>query len=389
VSDDFRFTFENIRDFFPHTREMVYFNSAAYGPFSTPLKDAIVQNIDQRLAAAKDDSHYAYTVAEQLRADYAGLIGAEKKQVGIGMHTTFGLNVAAFGLPLKAGDEVLISDIEFPAAFYTWRGAAEARGLTVRLVKSTNRCFDIGEFEKQITSRSRVLCISYVQFFNGYRNDLEQLGEICRKHDMYFVVDGIQGMGIEPVDVKALGIDVFTSGCQKWMLSPQGCGFFYLADRVRDLMVPPFLSWVGADWGMNYTDLFHFDKPLFDSARRFEMGYYVVLNLMGMKAAVKYFQDLGLGAIRQHNLKLIDRLANYIRGNPFYAITSNMEDKYRSSILTFSCKDIARLHRTILDSKIILVMREGSIRVSIHLFNNESDVDRLIDVLEKYQQDAG
>ena len=65
-----------------------------------------------------------------------------------------------------------------------------------------------------------------------------------------------------------------------------------------------------------------------------------------------------------------------------------MTDKYRSSILTFSGKDIAKLHRTILDSKIILVMREGSIRVSIHLFNNGADVDRLIGVLDRFSRDA-
>jgi cysteine desulfurase/selenocysteine lyase len=384
MTESVTYTFENIRSFFPHTPDLIYFNSAAYGPFSTPLKDAIVANIDQRLAASRDDSHYVHKVAEELRQDYATLIGAEQKQVGIGMHTTFGLNIAAFGLPLAAGDEVLVSDVEFPAAFYTWRAAAEARGLKVRLLKSRERCFDIAEFEREITSKTRVLCVSFVQFFNGYKNDLARIGEICRKNGLYFVVDAIQGVGVEPIDVRALEIDVLTSGCQKWMLSPQGCGFFYLSDSVRDRIVPPFMSWVGADWGMNFTDLFHFDRPLMDSARRFEMGYYAVLNLMGMKAAMQYFKDLGVPEIRKHNHGLIDRLASYVKSNRFYAITSNMEEAHRSSIFTFSCKDVNTLHRKILDARIVLVVREGSIRVSAHLFNNEADIDRLIGVLEEF-----
>ncbi len=383
------YTFENIREYFPHTKELTYFNSASYGPFSTPLKEAIVENIDLRLAARKDDSHYAYSVADELRAAYAGLIGAEARQVGIGMHTTFGLNIAAYGLPLEPGDEILIPDMEFPAAVYTWRAAAESRGLKVVLIKSHNRFFDIGEFERAITPKSRVLCISYVQFFNGFKNDLKTLGEMCRKHGMYFVVDGIQGMGTEPLDVRQLGIDIFASGCQKWMLAPQGCGFFYLADSVRDRIVPPFMSWVGADWGLNFTDLFYYEKPLFDSARRFEMGYYAVLNFLGMKASVKYFQDLGIEKISEHNHGLIDRLVNYLNGSSFYRITSNMEEKHRSSIFTFTAQDVAKLHRKILDNKVVLVNREGSIRVSAHLFNNYSDIDRLIEILSAYERENG
>lgn len=382
-----RYSFQNIREFFPHTRDLTYFNAGSFGPFSTPLKEAIVENLDLRLEAKKDESRMAFGLADELRADYAGLIGAEKKQVGIGLHTTFGLNIAAYGLPLKAGDEVLISDIEFPAAYYTWRGAAEARGLKISLIKSHNRCFDIAEFEKAITPRSRVLCISYVQFFNGFKNDLKMLGEICRKHGLYFVVDGIQGMGCEPLDVTGLGIDVFASGCQKWMLSPQGCGFFYLADSVRDTMVPPFMSWIAADWGMNFSDLFYYDKPLLDSARRFEMGYYAVLNLCGMKAAVRMFQDLGIANIQSHNHALIDRLATYLKSTSFYSITSSMEESHRSSIFTFTGKDVAKLHRKILDNQIVLVNREGSIRVSAHLYNVESDVDRLIEVLRQYERE--
>jgi cysteine desulfurase / selenocysteine lyase len=383
-----RYTFENIRDYFPHTREISYFNSASYGPFGSPVRDLIVDNLNLRVAANKDDSHYAFGLAEELRGDYAGLIGAEKKQIGIGLHTTFGLNIAAYGLPLSAGDEVLISDIEFPAAYYTWRGAAEARGLKIVLVKSRNKCFDIDELEKAITPKSRVLCISYVQFFNGYKNDLKTLGEICRKHNMFFVVDGIQGMGAEPLNVKELGIDVFASGCQKWMLAPQGCGFFYLADAVRDRIVPPFMSWIAADWGLNFTDLFYYDKPLYDSARRFEMGYYAVLNLCGMKGAVKFFQDLEIASIQKHNHALIDRLVAYLRNGSFYTITSSMEEKHRSSIFTFAGRDVTKLHRKILDSKIVLVNREGSIRVSSHLFNDESDIDRLIEVLRQYERES-
>ncbi|MCP4685008.1 MAG: aminotransferase class V-fold PLP-dependent enzyme [bacterium] len=386
MKEDIAARFRETRALFEHTGNVTYFNSASYGPFCTPVRDAIRTNLDLRVAAERDDSHDAFTTSDELRNDFAELIGAEKKQVGLGMNTSFGLNIAAFGLPLKAGDEVLISDIEFPAVVYTWRAAAERRGLKIKRLASKDRFFDIDELLRNIGERTRVLSLSYVQFFNGYKNDLETISEICRKNRMYLVIDGIQGMGVEPLDVKKSGINVFTSGCHKWMLSPQGCGFFYLSDEVCDLIKPPFMSWLGVDWEVKFDDLFHVDKPYFDSARRFEMGFYAVLNILGMKAAVRIFQDLGIDNIQAHNHALIDRLADYIRGNSFYRITCSMAPKHRSSIFTFSCDNVDKLHRRLLDNKIILVNREGSIRVSVHLFNNEQDIDRLIEMLDGFSK---
>jgi len=384
MKNDIAARFRKARALFDHTRKVTYFNSASYGPFCRPVREAIRANLDLRVAAESDDSHDAFDTSDQLRGDYARLIGAAKKQVGIGLNTSFGLNVAAFGLPLKRGDEVVISDIEFPAVTYVWRAAAETRGLRLRIQMSKDGGFDVEGFRKKITKRTRVLSLSYVQFHNGYKNDMKALAEICRKHRIYFIVDGIQGMGTEPINVRKLGIDVFTSGCQKWMLAPQGCGFFYLADSVRDKIKPPFMSWLGVDWKMNFSDLFYADKPYFDSARRFEMGYYAVLNLLGMKAAVGIFQDLGIANIQRHNHGLIDRLADFIRRDPYYGITCSMEPKHRSSIFTFTCDRVQELHRVLLKNKIILVNREGSIRVSVHLFNNEQDIDRMIAVLESF-----
>lgn len=378
--------FARIRRRFPHTRKVTYFNAGSYGPFSIDVQQAIESNINQRVAAERDDSHDAFATQDELRAIFAQLIGARKREVGIGLNTSFGLNIAAFGLPLKKHDEVLVSDVEFPAIRYTWRAAAEARGFKLKVLKSRGRCFDMDALRRGVTRRSKVLAVSWVQFFNGYKVDLRELSEFCREHGICFVVDGIQGMGVEPINMKKIDIDIFTSGCQKWMLSPQGCGFFYLSDRIRDQLKQPFMSWLGSDWKMNFTDLFKYEQPFFDSARRFEMGYYVVLNLMGMRAASQMFVDLGIKNIQRHNYALIDRLADFIDSHPFYTITSSMDPKHRSSLFTFTCDDYKLLHRELLKHKIILVQREGSIRVSVHLYNDESDIDKMIGVLKAFAQ---
>lgn len=380
--------FDEARALFPHTGKVTYLNTASYGPICLPIKNVIDENMQLRMACEKDDTKLAYATAEELRSDYAGLIGAESREVGVGLSTTFGINIAAFGLPLQPGDEILVSDIDFPVNVYCWRAAAETRGLTVRFIPSRNRQFDMDEFIKAIGPKTKVLTVSFVQFFNGFKCDLTALGRICRERGLYFVVDGIQGMGAEPIDVHASCVDIFASGCQKWMLSPQGSGFFFISDRVRSTLQQPFGSWLGVDWGVQFSDLFYYDKPWFESARRFEMGYYATWNLFGMKAAVKIFQSLGIDNIQRHNHALLDRLLAYLKSNSFYTVTSSLEEKHRSSIVTFSAPDVPKLHRKILDAKIVLVNREGSIRVSAHLFNNEEDIDRLIAVLKDYSRTA-
>ena len=376
--------FSRARALFPHTRKVVYLNSASYGPFSTLVKNAIDDNVSLRLRADRDDSHDAFAAADELRSVYARMIGARKREVGIGLNTSFGLNIAAFGLPLKRGDEILMSDFEFPAVPYAWRAAAEARGLKLKFIRSKRKHVAPDDVLKALTKRTRVLCVSWVQFFNGFKNDLAALSELCHGNRVWLVVDGIQGMGVEPINVRKLGVDVFTSGCQKWMLSPQGGGFFYLSDAVRDKLAHSSMSWLGVDWKMNFTDMFRFDLPYFDSARRFELGYYAVLNLLGMKASADLIENLGIRNIRKHNHTLIDRLADYIRGKPLYTITSSMDKAHRSSIFTFTCPGYKKLHRELLKRRIILVEREGSIRVSVHLFNNERDIDRLIAILDRF-----
>ncbi len=376
--------FEAVRKLFPHTKNVVYFNSASYGPFSTPLVKAINGNMQIRMDADKDDSPDAFRLRADLRKRYAKLIGAKNGDVGVSMHTTQGLNIAAFGLPLKKNDEVLISDIEFPALVYTFKAAAEERGFKVKLVKSHNLRFDISEFEKAITKRTKVIAVSFVQFFNGYKIDLEAISALCQKHDLYFVVDGIQGMGVEPINVRKLKIDIFASGCQKWMLSPQGCGFFYLSEKIRPKLQIPFMSWMGVDWKMQFGDLFKYEKKYFDTSEKFEMGYYAVLNLHGMAAALDVFEKLKIRNIQKHNYELLDILADYLKSSDKYEITSSLEKKHRSSILTFKADDVVKLKEFLFSKKIIVVAREGSVRVSVHLFNNKSDMKKLINALKQF-----
>ncbi len=378
--------FEKVRRHFPHTKKIVFFNTAAFGPMSLPIKGAIEANLDLRMAAEVDDTRQMYELRERVRQGYAKLIGAETRQIGVNINTSFGLNLASHGLPLKDGDEVLISDIEFPATIYAWRGAAESRRLKLKYIKSKDFKFDIDELERSVTDKSRVLSISFVQFFNGFKNDLKRLSDICKRHNMFLVVDGIQGTGAEPINVKEFDIDIFSCGCQKWLLAPFGSSFFYVSDRVKDILTPNNITWYSADWKLQFTDLFKYDLPYFDTAEKFQGGYYATMNLLGMEAALGIINELGVEDIQKHNHQLIDKLVENLGNGEYYRITSSLKENERSSIFTITCDNLKELHRFLFDNKIYAACREGSVRIAVHLFNNESDVDKLTEVLELFER---
>lgn len=383
MNNDILSQFGKIRELFPVAsgeRNITYFNNSATGPLNINSRKKMDWYHDECFYHNRDTDHAAFDDLEYIRKTGAKFIGAGEDEVGFGFNTGYGLNIAAFGLPLEEGDEVLLSDVEFPSNVYPWLGL-KPRGVKVKFLPALNRFFDIETFKKAITDKTRVLSLSFVQFFNGYKNDLKTIGKICGDRELYFVVDAIQGCGAETINVKDAGIDILSSGAQKWLLSPLGTGIFYVRRELRPKLKRPFAGWLGVDWGLNFSNLFHYDKPPFDSARKYELGTYPYGHIFGMAEAFKIIERLGVENIQKHNHQLIDILIDFLQSEKRFTITSDLTEKHRSSILTFTCENAGGLHRELLDNGFICALREGSIRLAVHLYNDRSDIDKLITFL--------
>jgi cysteine desulfurase/selenocysteine lyase len=378
--------FKVARKLFPVTASksgIIYFNSASTGPLCRPVKEAIDKYFTLCQYLDRDDDRNAFGDLSKIRRLGAKIIGAHSDEVGFGWNTGYGLNIAAQGLPLKSGDEILLSDVEFPSNVYPWLVLKE-RGIKVKFIKSNNGFFNIDYFRKAITGRSRVLSLSQVQFFNGFKNDLAVIGEICRANNIYFVVDGIQGCGVEPIDVRKMQIDIFASGAQKWLLGQLGSGIFFIKKELQGKLRRPLASWLAVDWKLNFSNLFFYDLPFFDSARGFELGTYPYAQVHALAASLELITSLGVRNIQEHNYRLLDILISYLESDKRFTIKSNLERMHRSSIFVFSCKEARRLYQYLRKHNIICSFREGAVRISVHLFNDESDIQLLVNVLKKF-----
>ncbi|MCK4224497.1 MAG: aminotransferase class V-fold PLP-dependent enzyme [candidate division Zixibacteria bacterium] len=368
------------RSEFPFTERVIFLNHASFGPLPQRSWNATEEYYKcLRLEKIENMDKVAFRKLDEIRVLIADMIRANPEEIAFASNTSYGLNVAAWGLGLKPGDKILLSDVEFPGNTYPWTNLKQ-KGVIIEFVPNRNRCFDMDNFVKAIDTKTKVLSLSYVQFFNGFKNDLKTIGEICEEKDIFFVVDGIQGIGCLNVDVKECKIDLLACGGQKWLLSSLGTGFFYLSSQAKRKIKPSFFGWMGVDWKLNFSDLFKFDLPPFPSVRKFEIGTYPYSLIWTMHSSLKLLSEVGIKNIEKHNLALLDLLIDHLKKN--YQIKSSLDTNHRSSILSFSGKNTKYLYQQLRKNNIIVSYREGSIRVAPHFYNTSEEMKRLIEILD-------
>jgi len=332
----------HLRRHFPITRRCIYLNNASEGPLPLPAKKVMEKFLHNSSYTENEHDAESFRIVEEVRGKCAKLIEAKSSEIALTTNTSYGLNLVCRGLKLKKGEEIILPEVEFPANVYPWL---------------------------------------------NLRSDLKTLGEICREKDVFFVVDGIQGVGNQVLDVKECKIDLLSCGGHKWLLSPPGTGFVYLSSEAKKNLGTPFSGWLSVDWCQgtkkpDFSDLLRYDLKPFETARRFEFGSYPMVDIRGFNACLDILLGAGIKNIERHNRKLLKLLIDYLSSSSGYELKSCLEKKHLSSIISFTGRGIERLYRRLRPKKIIASLRQGGIRVSPHLYNNESEIERLIEVLE-------
>jgi selenocysteine lyase/cysteine desulfurase len=195
------------RSTFPAAEELVYLDAAAVSLISQPTYDAIHEFLDSCLHPASEDASGHHLALDEGRhwaiEEGAKLLNAGRDELALVESTTHGLNIAANAIPLKRGDQVLIADTEYLQVSIPWKMKEATLGVEVVPVRTgTNGALDPGHFEDAMTGRTRVVCVSSVQWCSGNRIDLGALGDLCRDRGVYLVVDAIQHLGACPLDVQ-------------------------------------------------------------------------------------------------------------------------------------------------------------------------------------------
>jgi cysteine desulfurase / selenocysteine lyase len=363
---------------FPVAERYTYLNHAALGPLPRRTADtiaALAQDFRDKgvLAEATWFSAIART-----RALVARLLNVSTDEIAFTKNTSQGLSIVAASMPWQPGDVIVTVRGEFPANVYPWL-SLQARGVQVRFVNMRHGAIAMSDLETALAG-ARLLAISWVQYSNGFRIDLGAVSELCARRGVLLCLDAIQGTGALPIDLESTPVDFCAFGAHKWLLAPQGVGALYVNRRVRDLLQPANVGWLGVDW-RDYT-AFDYDSPLSESAARYEEGTRSLVGIAGLEQSLELLLEIGIERVAAHLDDLTEYLSQRLMEDGYRLLTPR-ESPHRSGIVTFRHpqRPAQELFAALRQASIVGAVREGGVRLSPHLYNTHDDIDAVIDAL--------
>lgn len=367
-----------LRDLFPVTKNVVYFNHAALGPLSTRAYEAMERFIrDQRDFGAL---HWRDWYAEyvDLRTSAAKLIGAEPGEIAILKNTSEGLSFVAEGFRWERGDNVVTTDLEFPSNSTPWR-KLDRRGVDVRVVRSHDGAFTVDDVDRCIDGRTRIVTVSSVAFHNGFAADLDAIGDLCARRNVLFCVDAIQSVGVLPTDVRRSKIAFLAADGHKWMCGSEGAAIFFVAAEHRDKLEVLENGWTNIERKGKFIGC---PIDLMPDARRFEAGSLNTSGIHGLRAAIDLLLEIGIADISEETTRLAALLADRLEGIGWRVASPRPIRSGIIGVIPPSAEpSLLRWHRLLEENGIVCAPREGMLRFSPHFYNEESEIDRVIDVL--------
>ncbi len=364
--------------------EVTFLDAAGQGP----LPRAAVRAVQVALEWMKyphrlPDAAY-FELPDRIRVLVARLIGSQPEEVALTTGASGGLAAVAAGIDWKPEDEVLIARGEFPAHFATWMPLAKAERLRLRVIPPRGRFLSADDFLEHLGPRTRLVSTSLVRFGDGTRLDAARLAQACHDSGSYLLLDASQCAGAMPLDVRALGADFLVSAGYKWLLSPYGTGFFWArGDLIERMCVGPFY-WMALEGAREFHTLSMREWKLAPGARRWDSPETAsFFNLAAMEASLEFLLRAGVEAVWEHNRRLLGEMIERLPLDRC-VLASPCEPDGRGPFACLAARSAEKtvaLYERLRAAKVMVSLREGSLRVAPHLYNTERDIDRLLAVL--------
>lgn len=358
----------DVRAKFPVFNRSVYLNTAAAGPLAESTAAAGKFYYEQMMNDG--DVHWDEWLAqrEEVRARVAAFINAEPEEIGFTTNTSSGMNLIVDALE-KHG-EVISCDLEFPVTTIPWMH----RRIPVHLVKSVNGVVQPEDLAAAMNTRTGIISMSYVQYSNGFRSDLEALASIKRNHA--FVVNASQAAGVFEIDVKRMKIDALCTTGHKWMLSGYGSGFVYISKEILTASRARSIGWLSVQdpYGDSNNEV-HLRQ---DVSARAELGCPHFAGLFALGASIEMMQSIGTANIEARALELNRILTSRLGEIGWKVLSPVGEEKHRSAETLVAAADPAQVVSQLAEQNILVTKKPEGFRVSTDFFNNEDDIEKLI-----------
>jgi len=368
-----------IRKLFPVTGKWNYLNHAVVSPLPTPVKEAMNSFYDQR----ELDGGLSYTEwfeeVEESREVIGRLIGSQGRQIAFFQSTSHALNSVTNALPLKRGDEIVVSDLEFPSNALPWVRLRE-RGIHINWARSRNGVLGPDDVERVISDKTRVIAISHVCYYNGFKVDLEPISEMAKTQGISLVVDAMQSLGALKIDAKKLNLDFLAANSYKWLLGPFGVALLHCRDDWIPKLRTSSVGWYSVRdiWSRRIEKF-----ELSDTARRLELGHPNFSGIRGLRTSVELLLKMDPDVVERRVLGFTDKIREGLSRYEKVEVLSPREGVSGITLFRIYGKDSAHIVQSLRGKGIVVFSQRWKdgvgVKVSPHFYNTDEEVDAFIE----------
>jgi len=375
-----------IRMQFPLKEGQTYFNNGTLGPLPNFTLNKVIDNLRFNAIHGAETDYKGegpqlltgYFKYEKVRKKIGALIHAEFDEIALTQNATFGMNYVANGLDLKKGDEIINTDQEHGGGFAAWKLLAKRRGCGYKQATMPVPANDpdaiVDSIFSQVTKNTRVIAIPHIVSVYGVVMPVKAVCQKARDKGIFTIIDGAQAVGQVPVDVKDIGCDAYYSSLHKWLLSPAGNGILYI-DKAR---MPEIWSTIAS---------YNWDNQEDHGFRLMQNGTGNTALLAGLNASIDFFNSIGperwFGRIKH----LGDYLREKLRKQDHVTIVSSTHPEMSAGITTYKVNGLSgpELQKKLWTEEKLQPRSVGKelLRHSVHIYNNEDEIDRTLDVIQR------
>ncbi|MHA7138146.1 aminotransferase class V-fold PLP-dependent enzyme [Rossellomorea arthrocnemi] len=367
------YLYDAYRKEFPILQQYSQLSSCSQSSLHQDVKASVTEYMNSWELSGMDWDMWM-TACEEARSQFAQLINAEPCEVAIVSSVSHAVSAIATSLkPQAQKNEILVTDFDFPTVGHVWLSHQERFQINY-LEANEDGTISLEDYEKTISDQTLLVSTSHISYYNGFKQNLSELSKIVHGNGSLLFVDAYQSAGQTPIDVKAMDIDMLSTGLQKYMLGIPGIAFLYIRKELAETLTPSITGW----FGQNNPFAFDIRNSTYaGGARRFDSGTFPMINGFAAKAALNILLQLNMKEVENY-LQSLSEVAIQSAKEAGLTLKSPLDVTRKGSNTALFIPNAGQAEKRMKEHGYIVSARNDVIRIAPHFYNTAAEVKNAI-----------
>jgi selenocysteine lyase/cysteine desulfurase len=365
-----------------------YLNGAYMSPLMKSVSESGLEGMTRKLHPWAIHSEDFFTQAEAVKEKFGLLVNSPAQQIAIIPSASYGLKSAVNNIPVNTGNHVVVVSNDFPSDYYTIQAWCQKNKKEMRVIDAPDILDGRGaawteNIINAISTDTNAIILSTIHWTDGTKFNLKEIGKKCKATNTLFIADGTQSVGAMPIDVMDFHLDALVCAAYKWLMGPYSIGVAYYSDAFSN-GTPIEDSWMNRSNANDFTKLTRYVDDYKPGAARYNVGEFSNPILLSMlDRSLQQLHDWKIDAIQNYCSQLIQPLLLYLKENGYWYEQDQFRANHLFGFLLPASIDKDLLLLALRKNKVFVSVRGDGIRVSPHVYNDESNITALINTLKQ------